>query len=364
MDAIQAGPGQSGFAAKLAAMGGTTLKIVGGVLALYVLGMAIFAFTQYSGTRSTLLSYGLNGSTASLIAWVVMLVALGIPALAIVRVFLFKPKPLDYVAVTILPLISWGMAQLPAKFDAQTGKALQFCAARPDGTLFCLDHAGVDPITQRPLVAVTGQQAENDYRRSKGLIPQRINAPLGDVMLFDPLTGEPKAWVARNDKGCYDVFNNPGAHPQTGDRLMPINKDIVARIKQCAAAPVSVAPFKPQVEEARAQAQPAMSDAAMKKPESPRPEAFAKKSEFAAHDVRLKVANNTCRGKDYYINGTKVGTIPANEARVFNVAAGPATVLICTEGTRRCASPTRVELPAGYVSRAINALKACADGDI
>lgn len=223
--------------AGLAKAGSGLLKLVGIVLLVYVVGIAIFGVFHYSTTRSKLLTYGLSDATGSLVAWAVMLVAFGLPAFAIFRIIMFRGKPYHYAAAMILPLISWGIAQIPANFDATTGEALKYCARRPGGELFCLDRPGIDPLTQQPLAQIDAKLAERQFREERGLLPKRIAHAVEAIQFFDPLSDqnkpEPKVWVSRNDQGCYDLFDNPGVHPQTGDPLLPVTKDIVRTIMQC-----------------------------------------------------------------------------------------------------------------------------------
>lgn len=228
--------GQKGerMAARMAKAGGGLLRIGGIALLVYVVGMAVFAISKYSATKSTLLSYGMSDATGSLIAWAVMLIAIGIPGLAIVRLFFFRGRPYDYAAAMLLPLISWGMVQIPANFNATTGEALRFCASRPDNSLFCLDYPGIDPITQKKLVAMNPAVADLEFRRNKGLAPKRIAQSVVDVVFFDPLTAQPRVWVHKNDQGCFDMFDNPGADPRSGEQLSPITKEDVRLIVECA----------------------------------------------------------------------------------------------------------------------------------
>lgn len=244
-DAVN-GPGSwahtgSGLAGQAARVGGGALKVVGIVLLVYVVGMAIFVLSRYSTTKSTLLSYGWTDATSSLLAWTVMLIATAVPALAIVRIVFLRGRAYDYAAAMLFPLISWGMAQIPANFNASTGAALKFCASRPDNSLFCLDHAGVDPLTQKKLVPMDTALADLEYRRSKGLVPERILKPVADVVFFDPLSAQPKVWVHKNERGCFDMFNNPGADPQSGEQLIPATKEIVRQLRQCSTADAAAA---------------------------------------------------------------------------------------------------------------------------
>ena len=163
--------------------------------------------------------------------------AFGLPAIAVLRIIFLRGRPVDYGIAMVLPLISWGISQIPANFDAKTGEALKYCAKRPDGQNFCLDHPGLDPLTKEPLIAMTGASATAEFRRNKGLLPKLIMAPVDSLVFFDPLSDpsrpEPKIWVMRNDGGCYDIYDNPGVHQQTGEVLQPVTKELVKTILKC-----------------------------------------------------------------------------------------------------------------------------------
>lgn len=212
---------------------GGILKVISLVLLTYVVGVSIYAIFQYGTTKSKLLTYGLTDATASLIATAAMLIALGLPSFAVFRIVIHRGRALDYAAALVLPLLAWGIAQLPANFDARTGAALKYCATRPDDSLFCLDRPGIDPLTQKQLAPMSQSLAEVQFRKDRGLVPKRITDSPSDIVFFDPLTAQPKVWVLHNDQGCYDMFDNPGAHPQTGEQLQPATKDIVRLINQC-----------------------------------------------------------------------------------------------------------------------------------
>lgn len=56
--------------------------------------MAIYAYNQFSSTKSKLLTYGLSDATGNLLAYTVMLVAPAQPAMAVVRFFYAAPEGL------------------------------------------------------------------------------------------------------------------------------------------------------------------------------------------------------------------------------------------------------------------------------
>lgn len=218
------------------------LKFLGVALLLYIGGVAIYAYSQFSSTKTKLLTYGLSDATGNLLAYTVMLVALALPVMAVVRFFIGTPRPRDWATAMVLPLASWAMAQLPANFDATTGEALKYCAKRPSGELFCLDRPGVDPLTQRQLKKMDSDLAEREIRKKDNLMPKQITVPVGKVEFFDSLSDpskpEPKVWVVEDGKGCYTLFDHPGVDPTTGDALKPVTKQIVREIKKCVVATV------------------------------------------------------------------------------------------------------------------------------
>lgn len=209
------------------------LRIVCLGLAIYVLGLLAYGYYHYDGTKARLLTYGISSATSSLIATLVLLVALSIPAFSILRIMFGRGRPADLAFALALPLITWITSLIPANFDATSGKPLRFCAQRPDGSLFCLDHEGIDPVTSRKLIPIDTATAEVEFRRERGLAPKLISNEVSNVQFFDPLTGSPKVFFAKNDSDCFDLYDNPGADPKTGEKLVPATKDLVHKLSAC-----------------------------------------------------------------------------------------------------------------------------------
>ena len=125
------------------------LRILGIILLCYVGALAAYGYHHFDSTRDRLLTYGISDATASFAATVVLVIALAIPGASIFRIVFARGKPLDFVVVLILPLLTWLTSFIPANFDARAdgeGKPLKYCAYRPDGTLLCLDRPGDDPL--------------------------------------------------------------------------------------------------------------------------------------------------------------------------------------------------------------------------
>jgi hypothetical protein len=209
------------------------VKLIAICLLTYLLAIGLYALMTFATTKSKLATYGVSEATATLAGTVVMVIALGLPAMAIVKLLFWKARAWDYAAILVLPTISWGIAQIPAKFDAMTGASLRYCSLRPDGTKFCLDRPGFDPLTQRPLQQENSQAAEEDFRRDRGLLPRPITAPLSSIVFFDPINGKPRVWFSKDEAGCFNLFDNPGIDPSSGDKLHAVNAAVVRAIKKC-----------------------------------------------------------------------------------------------------------------------------------
>ena len=208
------------------------VKIGAIALLVYVAIFAVYAVTHYGLTKSKLLGLGISDATASLLGVTVMLIAIAVPIVAGIRILIMRGKAIDYAAMMVLPLISWGIAQIPAKFN-QDGSVREYCSERPDGEKFCLDRPGIDPITGAVLVAQTPESAEIEYRQEKGMRPVQILAPLDQIEYFDGYTTKPKVWVLPSNDGCFAAFNNPGFDPATGRQLIPVSTSLVSGMHEC-----------------------------------------------------------------------------------------------------------------------------------
>src|SRR5262249_38062520 len=55
--------------------------------------------------------------------------------------------------------------------------------------------------------------------------PERITAD--EPTFFDLKTGEPAVWYARSKAGKIELFDLMGYHPETGEELQPVTREIV-----------------------------------------------------------------------------------------------------------------------------------------
>ena len=87
------------------------------------------------------------------------------------------------------------------------------------------DHPGIDPDTGRQCRLVTPELVERLREYEKGNRPNRIK---GEPTFFDLRTGEPVIWYYKNQKGEIEIFDLMGFHPDTGDELLPVTKEVAA----------------------------------------------------------------------------------------------------------------------------------------
>lgn len=87
------------------------------------------------------------------------------------------------------------------------------------------ENTGIDPKTGLECKALTPDIAERVERYANGNRPKRIDTT--DPTFFDLRTGRPIVWFAKNKSQTIEIFDLMGFHPDTGEELSPISKDIV-----------------------------------------------------------------------------------------------------------------------------------------
>ena len=92
------------------------------------------------------------------------------------------------------------------------------------------ERAGTDTQTGRQCRIVTPEILERLREYEKGKRPTRIAS--GDPTFFDPRTGEPIVWYVRNQRGGIELFDLMGFHPNSGEELIPVTKDVATRWKE------------------------------------------------------------------------------------------------------------------------------------
>jgi hypothetical protein len=88
-----------------------------------------------------------------------------------------------------------------------------------------LNRVGIDPETGRECRPLTPQIVEKVEEYRRGHRPKQITS--SDPTFFDPTTGEPVVWYSKNDRGQIELFDLMGFHPETGEELTPITREVV-----------------------------------------------------------------------------------------------------------------------------------------
>lgn len=104
------------------------------------------------------------------------------------------------------------------------GKAVKCYVLTHEGEVRYGERPGIDPITGRPCRAVTAELADRLQEYRKGRRPQRIASD--NPTFFDPRSGEPSVWYAKDKHGTIEIFDLMGFHPETGEELQPVTRDI------------------------------------------------------------------------------------------------------------------------------------------
>ncbi len=91
---------------------------------------------------------------------------------------------------------------------------------------------GFDPDTGDELLPVTKNivdewkdQIAKTRAETTRQAPQSVN--LDNYEPFDPISGQPRVWYSRDEKGDYQFYDNPGFDPHTGLPLSIITRDVV-----------------------------------------------------------------------------------------------------------------------------------------
>ena len=91
---------------------------------------------------------------------------------------------------------------------------------------------GFHPETGDELLPITKDKADL-WKRMQQIShkpPKQVNPE--EYSFYDSSTGEPRVWYWRSKTGDYEFYDNQGFHPRTGEPLLVITHDIIAKWKQ------------------------------------------------------------------------------------------------------------------------------------
>lgn len=110
------------------------------------------------------------------------------------------------------------------QFFEASGAATKCYVLTREGVRFG-ERAGVDLATGQQCRPVTPDLVYRLEQYAEGRRPERITSD--DPVFFDLQTGKPIVWFARTRGGKIELFDLMGYHPETGEELQPINRNIV-----------------------------------------------------------------------------------------------------------------------------------------
>ena len=114
-------------------------------------------------------------------------------------------------------------------FDRR-GNAIKCYVLTRDGQVTYGEQAGVDPATGRQCRPLTPEMWERLQKYAAGKRPQTIT-DLNPVF-FDPRSGEPIVWYYADKTNGVEIFDLMGFHPDTGEELLPITKEVAEQWKK------------------------------------------------------------------------------------------------------------------------------------
>ncbi|MDC7786806.1 hypothetical protein PQJ75_19880 [Rhodoplanes sp. TEM] len=114
----------------------------------------------------------------------------------------------------------------PMFFDLRTGEPIVWYFKDEKGHIELFDLMGFHPQTGEELTPITKDIARDwqSQQSSVPKVPNRITFS-SNVILFDPLTGQPRLWFWRKAEADYEFFDGPGFHPRNGDALKQFTRD-------------------------------------------------------------------------------------------------------------------------------------------
>src|SRR5215467_1604125 len=206
--------------------------------------------------------FDLNKSLATAIAWLVF------AAMLILTRYLFSfSKSRRRAALAGLLALVVGHSLVlwrgtSGEVIDRSGKAIKCYVITRESVIY-RERPGFDPSTGRECKPVTPELVEKLREYERGNRPTRIET--ANPGFFDLGTGRPIVWFYKNKNGEIELFSLMGFHPETGDELEPVSKEIVELWKVQAADrkardtrrtpepvdPNTYPPFDPKTGEAR-----------------------------------------------------------------------------------------------------------------
>lgn len=199
--------------------------VIGGLI-FWICNELIYYYLARSYAEELADAYDLNAGTTRAILWA------SFAAIVVLAGYSFsfskQKRRIGYAGLFALVI---GHSLLVGRMDPNFRRGVaERCYVMTRTSIKILNRAGIDPETGRECRPLTPQIVEKVAEYRKGHRPTQISS--SDPTFFDPTTGEPVVWYSKNDRGQIQLFDLMGFHPQTGDELVPVTRDIVETWKQ------------------------------------------------------------------------------------------------------------------------------------
>jgi hypothetical protein len=229
--------GQLNVAARLAII--IVACVVVGGLILWLSNELVYFYVARTYAEELADAYDLNAGITRAILWA------SFAAIVILAGYCFSfSKQKRRIGYTGLLALVIGHSLLLGRIDANFRKngVAERCYVITRTSIKTLNRVGIDPETGRECRPVTPQIVEKIEEYKSGHRPKQIT--LSDPTFFDPTTGEPVVWYSKNDRGQIELFDLMGFHPQTGEELIPITREVVQGWKEQTAKVVRRVPLR------------------------------------------------------------------------------------------------------------------------
>ncbi len=209
------------------------LLLLPAALLLWLFDKLIVFFIARSYVDEIALVFDLNEHLSQALALIVFVTGLYFFS----RIFSFSKTSrligsLGLVALLIAHALFLWQGTKNQYFEA-SGKALKCYVLSREGEVRYLERANIgriDSVTGRVCREVTPEMKERLQQYIEGKRPERIYDE--QPYFFDPRTGEPIVWFWKGRSGVIELFNLMGFHPETGEELQPVTRDVVDEVKE------------------------------------------------------------------------------------------------------------------------------------
>ncbi len=229
--------GRLNVAAKIAIV--VLVCVLAGGLIFWLSNELVYYYLAHTYVEELADAYDLNPGITRALLWA------SFAAIVVLAGYTFSfskhKRRIGYVGLLALVI---GHSLLLGRIDANFRKngVAEKCYVMTRTSIKTLNRIGVDPDTGRECRPLTPQIVEKIEQYRSGHRPKIITST--NPTFFDPTTGEPVVWYFKNDRGQIELFDLMGFHPQTGEELTPVTRDVVQVWNQQAAKVVRRAPLR------------------------------------------------------------------------------------------------------------------------